>query len=185
MTVRPGNGTITPEIERAIRLLGEGIYRAYAAGHHLTLWRQLVSVLACEAANIAEIDKDRARIEGQNQLAIQIAAITREHTEQMKLLAAVYERDHTNVARFAAVNLVPWRAALLEITPPDPAATLTFNNAVMIDARPAKQIAKVMKADAKKQRAHLAKGGPLFTGWMATVSTAVQLPPPMKLGMRA
>jgi hypothetical protein len=137
----------------------------------------------------AEVDKERARIQGQIELATRnseaAVAMTREHTAQMQLLATAYQRDTTNVIRFAATDLIPWRPALLEMAPH--MGTLSINDALSIDAKPARRMAKVTKDLATKQRQEIARSKQLVieTAWITTVSTPRELPPPMKLGARA
>lgn len=243
VVVRPGDGSGTPEIERAMMHLRKAVYRCYAIYRYgtpdprrLTLqdrhqlapeWRiesgstkllislsratahflralpdgmsgaqRVVTVLglglmfSASAVLIyklsyhADVEKEALRARGQTEIISFATTMTQEHTEQMRLLKVAYDRDTTSVLKFAATDVIPWRPALLDVAPI--AGTLTVNS-VTLDTKPARAISKAMKAQGKKQREQLARGKvPVIeTGWIATVTAAEQIPPPMKLGMRA
>jgi hypothetical protein len=241
VTIRPGDGTITPEIRRAIALFENGIYRAFALNHygspdlrHLTARdrkqlapetlvlpgstklifdlaraatyflrstpnnmsgsQQLVATLGLGLLAFsgaawlswlyfnADVRKTEALVQGQTELAMIHLEMTKEQTDQMRLLSRAYEHDPSNTLQYAATDYVPWRPALLEMA--HKTGTVSIGK-FTLDNQSARAIAKTAKVKASKQRKKIARKSPpvIESEWVTEVVHARQLPaPPMRLG---
>jgi hypothetical protein len=152
---------------------------------------QIAAAAVVEAAvqtGKASVEVAKIHATAQIEVATLVASAAQRQPEfgAHHLLAALAHNDTSNVVAFAVSDFVPWRPALMTLAPH--AGSIQWNDERPVPTRVAKAVAKVVKAEATKQR-RIAKqnGHPrlITTPWVTEVVRSHQAPGAMKLGLSA